>query len=89
MLVKDAAGNRELLEEIARGYDRLGDVQGNPYFANLGDTGGALSSYRKALSIRDGIPDTSPTFCRTGFAATPGSHRFWRPRATCGPPRKR
>ncbi len=62
MLVRDAAGNRGLLEEIARGYDRLGDVQGNPYFGNLGDPGGALTSYRKALSIRDRIDDPSPAF---------------------------
>jgi tetratricopeptide (TPR) repeat protein/tRNA A-37 threonylcarbamoyl transferase component Bud32 len=62
MLVHDAGGNRDLLEEIARGYDRLGDVQGNPYFGNLGDSGGALSSYRKALSIREKIADPSPQF---------------------------
>jgi tetratricopeptide (TPR) repeat protein len=63
-LVKEAQGNRELLEEIARGYDRLGDVQGNPYFANLGDSAGALVSYRKALAIREGLRDDSPEFLR-------------------------
>ena len=63
-LAREAAGNRGLLEEIARGYDRLGDVQGNPYAANLGDLNGALASYRKSLSIRDGISDPSPGFLR-------------------------
>ena len=63
-LARDAAGNRDLLEEIARGYDRLGDVQGNPYSANLGDLNGALASYRKSLSIRDRISDPSPGFLR-------------------------
>jgi eukaryotic-like serine/threonine-protein kinase len=62
MLVRDAAGNKQLLQEIARGYDRLGDVQGNPYYGNLGDTKGALASYRKALSVREGITDSSPEF---------------------------
>ena len=61
-LVRDAGGNRELLEEIARGYDRLGDVQGNPYYANLGDAPGAVASYRKALSVRQNISDSSPAF---------------------------
>src|SRR5260370_27346001 len=62
--VRDAGGNRELLEEIARGYDRLGDVQGNPYFGNLGDAAGAMASYRKALSVRRQISDSSPAFLR-------------------------
>jgi len=63
-LAREAAGNRDLLEEIARGYDRLGDVQGNPYTPNLGDLGGALASYKKALSIRDRISDPSAGFLR-------------------------
>jgi tetratricopeptide (TPR) repeat protein len=63
-LVKEANGNRDLLEEIARGYDRLGDVQGNPYYANLGDSAGALTSYRKALAIRAQVADPSPEFLR-------------------------
>jgi len=61
-LAREAAGNRDLSEEIARGYDRLGDVQGNPYYANLGDLNGALASYRKALAIRESIADLSPAF---------------------------
>jgi tetratricopeptide (TPR) repeat protein/predicted Ser/Thr protein kinase len=66
-LVKDATGNnapanRDLLEEIARGYDRLGDVQGNPYYSNLGDVAGAVASYGKAQAIRGKIVDGSPEF---------------------------
>jgi non-specific serine/threonine protein kinase/serine/threonine-protein kinase len=63
-LLRDAGGNRELLEEIARGYDRLGDVQGNSYYANLGDVAGAEASYVRARAIRDGISDSSPGFLR-------------------------
>jgi tetratricopeptide (TPR) repeat protein len=61
-LVKEAQGNRDLLEEIARGYDRLGDVQGNPYYANLGDAAGAMASYQKALEVRTSVSDDSPRF---------------------------
>jgi tetratricopeptide (TPR) repeat protein len=63
-LVHEAQGNQELLEEIARGYDRLGDVQGNPYYANLGDTAGAMSTYRKAQAIREKVSDPSAEFLR-------------------------
>ncbi len=41
-----------LQRELASAYERVGDVQGNPYYANLGDTAGATESYRKALQIR-------------------------------------
>ena len=62
LLVRDAAGNAELLKEIATGYERLGDVQGNPYFGNLGDVPGAAASYRKAQEIRATLSDPSPAF---------------------------
>src|SRR6185369_17197660 len=39
-------------------------VQGNPYFANLGDLPGAMASYRKALAVRQKISDPSPEFLR-------------------------
>jgi serine/threonine protein kinase len=45
--VKDA----ELRRELTEGYLRLGDVQGQPYGENLGDTDAAFASYTKALSI--------------------------------------
>lgn len=61
-LAKETGDNRELTEEIARGYDRLGDVLGNPYQANLGDTAGAAEAYGKAKALRDRIVDPSPAF---------------------------
>ena len=47
----------ELQRELAEAYERVGDVQGNPQFANLGDTAGAIESYRKALGIRLALAD--------------------------------
>jgi len=44
-----------LKAESAAAYEKIGDVQGNPDFANLGDTAGALKSYRHALEIRQSI----------------------------------
>ncbi len=63
-LLREARGNPELLQEIARGYDRLGDVQGNPYSGNLGDQPGALANYRKADSIRQSLPLSLPDLVR-------------------------
>jgi tetratricopeptide (TPR) repeat protein len=50
-LAADAADDADLQTELARAYLKIGDVQGLPYQANLGDTSGALASYRKALKI--------------------------------------
>jgi serine/threonine protein kinase/tetratricopeptide (TPR) repeat protein len=51
-LTSEAAGDHELQEELAVAYDRIGDVQGSPTGANLGDVAGALASYRKSETIR-------------------------------------
>jgi eukaryotic-like serine/threonine-protein kinase len=51
-LSKDSSDTPDLERELATAYERVGDVQGNPYNANLGDTAGALESYRKALRVR-------------------------------------
>lgn len=38
-----------LMRDLARAYDRIGDVQGYSGAANLGDYHGAVASYRKSL----------------------------------------
>ncbi|HEX6084137.1 MAG TPA: serine/threonine-protein kinase [Thermoanaerobaculia bacterium] len=58
-LAEEARDNEELQLEVAGAYMKIGDVQGLPYRANLGDSTGAMTSYRKALQImewRTGIP---------------------------------
>ncbi|MFO0874917.1 MAG: serine/threonine-protein kinase [Phycisphaerales bacterium] len=50
-LREEAGGDVTLLEEVAQGYQRLGDVQGGMRAGNLGDTAGALTSYRHGRSI--------------------------------------
>ena len=49
----DAAGDSALTRELALSYQRLGEVLGSPYTANLGDTAGAYASFRKAESLLD------------------------------------
>src|SRR6185436_10012435 len=50
-LSRDPAGDDALRLDLARGYHRIGDVQGKPSAPNLGDREGALASYRKALAV--------------------------------------
>jgi serine/threonine protein kinase/tetratricopeptide (TPR) repeat protein len=50
-LSRDPAGDDALPLELARGYHKVGDVQGKPSVPNLGDRDGALASYRKALVL--------------------------------------
>ena len=59
-LSREAAGDISLQRELATAYEKVGDVQGNPYVANLGDPKGALSSYRKALAIRESLTSRNP-----------------------------
>jgi serine/threonine protein kinase len=50
----------QLQRELATAYEKIGDVQGNPFNSNLGDTNGALISYQKALEIRKKSYSISP-----------------------------
>jgi eukaryotic-like serine/threonine-protein kinase len=52
-LVKEAGNDPTLQRELATAYDKVANVQGAPYRDNLGNYGGALASYRKALAIRE------------------------------------
>jgi non-specific serine/threonine protein kinase/serine/threonine-protein kinase len=54
-LAQDTGNNPSLQRELATAYEKVGDVQGHPNTANLGDTQGALRSYRCALAIRGAL----------------------------------
>jgi tetratricopeptide (TPR) repeat protein len=49
-----------LRRELAKGYLRLGDVQGNAGAANLGNTENAMRSYRKAANLLAELARQSP-----------------------------
>ncbi len=59
-LAREAKGDLTLQRELATAYQKLGEIQGNPYLPNLGETGPALESYRKALTIRQALAAANP-----------------------------
>lgn len=54
-LEEDTGDNVSLQRELAEAYMRVGDVQGEPYQANAGDTAGAIESYRKATILLENV----------------------------------
>ncbi|MEO1368370.1 MAG: serine/threonine-protein kinase, partial [Acidobacteriota bacterium] len=55
LLAAEPDAEPTLLLELADAYARIGDVQGQPGKASLGDTGGALASYRRAVELLDAL----------------------------------
>ena len=51
-LATEAGGDAKLQTELAAAYQKVGDVQGLPYVANLGDSTGALRSFERAYDPR-------------------------------------
>ena len=60
-LAAEAKGNLSLQRELAAAYQKVGDVQGGFREANLGDTAGALASYRKSLGILEAVTAADPS----------------------------
>jgi len=58
-LSTEASGDVSLERDIANAYQRVGDVQGNPYASNLGRSSDALASYQKAVEIKTRLLDRS------------------------------
>jgi non-specific serine/threonine protein kinase/serine/threonine-protein kinase len=58
-LAKESSGDRTLRRELAEAYRRVGDVQGNPFMANLGDMRGAAESYGKAIALLEPVASGS------------------------------
>ena len=54
-LAREVGRDSALQEELAAAYIKVGDLQGNPYSANIGDLKGAEESYRKSLTIRQAL----------------------------------
>ena len=54
-LSREAGRDTSLKVDLADAYQKIGDVQGNPYVANLGDVTGARASYGKLVDLRSSI----------------------------------
>ena len=54
-LSREAGGDTDLRLEVAEGYLRLGDVLGNPFMPNLGNTPKAVESYDKGLALAQAV----------------------------------
>jgi eukaryotic-like serine/threonine-protein kinase len=59
-LASESANDNEFKKELALAYLKLGDVQGKAYAANIGDTEGALASYRKAAALFEEVVRAAP-----------------------------
>ncbi|MEZ4587605.1 MAG: serine/threonine-protein kinase [Gemmatimonadales bacterium] len=55
VLRREAPSDRALELELAAAYEQVGEIQGDPHRANLGDLEGALASYRQAFELRDAV----------------------------------
>ena len=58
-LSAESGGDATLQRELASAYEKVGDVQGSPSRANLGNFKGALASHGKALAIRTRLAASS------------------------------
>jgi hypothetical protein len=66
-MAHDSLGNRQTRLDLSDAYTRLGNIQGNTYFQNLGDFNGALASMDKAIALiepltANGSKDTEALF---------------------------
>ena len=54
-LAADSGQDRSLQADLADAYDRMSDIQGNPFGSNIGDVRASLESTRKATAIREAL----------------------------------
>jgi eukaryotic-like serine/threonine-protein kinase len=59
-LSREANDNPSLQQDLVSAYLKVGNVQGNPSYPNLGDPVGALQSYRQARRIADQLLTANP-----------------------------
>lgn len=59
-LAAESEGDTALQRELGSAYSKIGQIQGNSYYSNLGDTDGAMKSYQRSLEIRQKLVDSDP-----------------------------
>ncbi|HQX55001.1 MAG TPA: protein kinase, partial [Pyrinomonadaceae bacterium] len=58
-LAEESADDAGLQAELAAAYEKVGDLQGNPNRPNLNNLSGAVTSFEKALLIRQRLPQSA------------------------------
>lgn len=64
-LSTESSNDLSLQSELASAYEKVGDVQGNPAKANLGNLAGGIESYQKAQKIRLTLAEKNPVDIET------------------------
>lgn len=59
-LASESEGDPTLQRELGTAYAKIGEIQGNSYHSNLGDTEGAMKSYQRSLEIRQKLANADP-----------------------------
>ena len=59
-LATEAGRDPGLQKELAKAYEKVGDVQGDPFGSNLGDTEGARKSYSRSVEILEALQSRFP-----------------------------
>jgi non-specific serine/threonine protein kinase/serine/threonine-protein kinase len=59
-LNQESGNDPAIQRELATAYERIGKIQGNSYYLNLGDTEGATRSVRTALAMREKLIAEDP-----------------------------
>ena len=54
-LAQESADNKELQIELSKAYMRVGDIQGEAFAANTGDTKSSVENYEKAVNLLEPI----------------------------------
>ncbi|MCC7052159.1 MAG: serine/threonine protein kinase [Gemmatimonadaceae bacterium] len=73
-LSADSIEDRSLQLELAEAYQRMGDVQGGSMRANLGNSAGAIASYRKSLALLERLA-AAPATAADSVAAPADARR--------------
>ena len=59
-MAKDSRGDRQASLDLIEAYTQLGNVQGNIYYQNVGDTKGAVTSFNRAIAIASSLAQAHP-----------------------------
>ena len=71
-LAEESDGDDSLQNELAESYRKLGEIQGHPYFANVGDVAGGILSFRRSIDIGEKLVSRNPTNQPANFGESNG-----------------